>query len=220
MTAAPAALTSLWSPEVLAAFEKLSATDPDVFAAITRDSRRLRKRKATDTRATDDTEQRVRTPDVLIDAIERRFGPLTIDLAASDGDEITHRIAWPDNESRSGVHHITPEQDSLKVDWPAQMHGWLNPEYGNIDPFVAKCARWARDVDTEPGSLIHVLVPASVDAEWWRLHVRGRARVEAIPRVRFIGHKHTFPKPLALLHYDPMFPAQPADVGFWNWRDS
>src|SRR5574338_47234 len=70
------------------------------------------------------------TPRTLIHAIERRWGKLTIDLAATADNAKCERF-------------ITPEQDSLIQNWELKIGdglGWLNPEFADIDPWAAKSA--------------------------------------------------------------------------------
>ena len=159
------------------------------------------------------SEQTVCTPQDLIGAVENRFGAITFDLAASDADDALAN------------QFFTPDDDSLspRTRWPASGVLWLNPPFGNVEPWVQRCARWVTDgsglLCPAPDSLLLLLVPASVDSNWWMRHVAGHARVLALnPRVKFKGHAQGFPKPLALCVYDPRFHTQPALVEPWRWK--
>lgn len=154
-------------------------------------------------------------PELLI-AVQKRWGRLHIDLAAKDGQEV---VPW----------HITPEMDSLKLQWPlinglpgdiwqGPIRPWLNPPYSpDITPWAKKCEEWV--LQASPGSLLFFLTPASIDAEWFHQHVRGRARVLALrSRPKFSGATHGFPKPMTLSVFDANWPEQPWYVEPWDWR--
>jgi DNA (cytosine-5)-methyltransferase 1 len=166
---------------------------------------------ATRPRSKFDSKQDWRTPPEFIAAVEHRFGPIMIDLAASDGDECKPLVA-----------HITPDEDSLAMSWPTARHNagvyWLNPPFSEIAPWAKKCAAWCEVA--APGVVLAFLVPASVDAEWWQESVRGRAIVFALKsRIRFIGAKDGYPKPLALCVFDPRYPRTPSSVHLWDWKN-
>lgn len=171
-----------------------------------------RTRIATDPRDRTQTKQDHRTPNDLRDAVIARFGPIVFDLAAADGDEIVPHVA-----------HFTPEQDALTQSWPTSRCPtgvlWLNPPFADINPWAALCAQWClRGV---PGSCLVMLVMHSADSRWWRDHVRGKALVFALAsRPTFQGEKHGFPKPMALIVYDPRYPIVPTGDTLWNWRNT
>lgn len=142
------------------------------------------------------------TPDDLIQAVVKKFGPLALDLAADDRN--TKAPRWFDEQV-----------DSLKQDWVAAMRtakpeswAWLNPPFGNIAPWAAKCS-----VESRRGGRILFLVPAAVGANWWRDYVHKRARVYFLNgRVCFDG-KNGFPKDCALCVYG----MQPG-YEIWRWK--
>jgi len=115
------------------------------------------------------------TPWVLIRAIEARFGPIIVDLAASA-------------ENAKAPVYVTKEEDTFKVDWSeAWPDGnlFLNPEFSDITPYVAKCA--FEQAERGKGRII-LLVPAAVGSEWFANHVEGKARVITLrPRIPFDG---------------------------------
>lgn len=144
------------------------------------------------------------TPPEFIAAVERRYGPIGFDLAASGKN--TKARAWFDEA-----------QDSLKQDWSkirtvngyAVRVAWLNPPFENIEPWARKCvtvrdlARWTL-----------MLVPASMGSLWWARQVLGKAQADGIPRIKFVGAKDAYPKDLALCAYGYGV----AGAGFWDWR--
>jgi hypothetical protein len=134
------------------------------------------------------------TPWSFIRAVECRFGPIAIDLAASGP------------QSAKAKAFITPEQDSLKVDWhkfPGL--GWLNCPYGNIAPWGAKSA-----LEYALGWRGFLLVPGSIGANWFRDAVWPYADTYSVGRMVFDncfdknGKLVTtpYPKDLILGHFD------------------
>lgn len=117
------------------------------------------------------------TPWPLIRAIEARWGPLSIDLAASAC------------EAKAPMF-ITPEQNSLVQNWDELIGdglGFLNPEFADIDPWAAKCAACLK-------SIIN-LTPASIGSEWFANRCDGKAKVVGLrPRIAFEGCHNLFPK--------------------------
>lgn len=125
------------------------------------------------------------TPWRLIRAIERRWGSLSIDLAARADNAKAPR--W-----------ITPEEDSLKQDWVERIGGgnaWLNMEFADIAPWVKKCADWQKRSKPELRGSIRTLTPASIGSEWFADHCEGVAKVVGLrPRICFEGCHVLFPK--------------------------
>lgn len=151
--------------------------------------------------------QEVETPEAFIEAVEKRWGKLDIDLACSrrpDGTlnaKAERGLAWP-------------ETDSLAADWTqfADLNCWLNPEYARIGPWAAKCAMVGPFMRR---GRIFMLVPASIGANWYRDFVRGEAMVEVLEsRIKFVGHLEYYPKDLVLAVYAPGM------VGstYWDWK--
>jgi phage N-6-adenine-methyltransferase len=136
------------------------------------------------------SEQSVGTPWEFIHAVERRFGKLTIDLAA-------------DAENAKSDSFIDEQIDSLKAEWkmPAEpLRAWLNPPFADIGPWAAKC-EFQKELLDEHDS-IFLLVPASVGSHWYWDSVAGAADVYALsPRIKFIGHPTAYPKDLILAHF-------------------
>jgi len=140
------------------------------------------------------------TPPEFLAAVRRRFGALDVDLACHAGNRI------------AGVStYFTPADDSLSRDWNSLSGNlWLNPPFSNIEPWAAKCAaaRWRHGWTL-------LLVPASVDANWYHDHVHRQAMVLPLrSRITFVGETHGYPKPLLLAAYGY------GVAGFepWAWR--
>jgi phage N-6-adenine-methyltransferase len=137
------------------------------------------------------------TPREFLDAVEKRFGTIRHDLAAS-------------GENKACEDYFDEHRDSLEQDWAA-LTGvlWLNPPFGNVAPWAKKCADSA-----SPRTRILLLVPASVGTEWYAEHVHHDAMVYALrPRICFDG-KNPFPKDLILAAYG--FGVRGFDL--WRWK--
>ncbi len=149
------------------------------------------------------SEQDVGTPRNFIDAVERRFGSIVFDLAASS------------ENTKAQFTYFSPDDDSLSQDWARIGNGvlWLNPPFSNIAPWAAKCA--ATSPLLNPRAKILLLVPASVGAKWFAEHVHQKAYVLALQgRLTFDGSTAPYPKDLVLAVYGCGL------VGFdvWKWR--
>ena len=147
------------------------------------------------------------TPQDLIDAIERRFGPLTFDLAAH-----AKNTKCPD--------YYNSRVDSLKQDWSLLKGNlWLNPPFAHIDPWAEKCKEtvWCwQHINVTPilPFTIFLLTPASIGSEWFRKHIYMHAHVIGLnPRLKFVGEEDAYPKDCML----SLFGRQP---GFevWRWK--
>lgn len=151
--------------------------------------------------------QEVGTPRAFLDAVEERFGKLAWDLAADESNHVTEGWSGPGSAK---------QPDSLLGAWWALPPGllWLNPPFGNIGEWAAKCAGW-RDLPG-PGwqQRIALLVPASVGTNWFAEYVDGRALVLFLrPRLTFVGHTAPYPKDLMLVVY-----GEKPGYECWRWR--
>lgn len=146
------------------------------------------------------SEQIVRTPRVLLDAVQERFGAFDVDLACTKANCV----------APFGYMHDAG-RDSLACDWSFEHPGafaWLNPPFANIAPWAC-----AASIHAAKGMRIAMLVPASVGANWFAEWVHGKAYVLALsPRVTFVGHKAPYPKDLILCMYGHGL------HGFDTWR--
>lgn len=154
------------------------------------------------------SEQTVVTPWVLIDAVEKRFGDLKIDLAA-DGDNCRVR--------RLPRAFLSPRQNSLAQDWSKITAGnaWLNPPYGKTDEAPHGIADWAEKCASDRGRLkVFLLVPAGTGANWFANFIWKKAYVLFLQgRVTFDGHPTPYPKDLILAVYGVKPGAE-----VWDWR--
>ena len=151
--------------------------------------------------------QEVQTPREFLDAVERRFGVLTWDLAADETNHVTKDWSGPGSEV---------QVDSLAGAWWALPPGfkWLNPPYGNIAPWAEKCANDAHCNWHNGPSRIALLVPASVGSNWFANYVDGKALVLFLrPRLTFVGHTQSYPKDLILALY-----GEKPGYECWDWR--
>ena len=144
------------------------------------------------------------TPEPLRTEVKARW-PIALDAAA---EEASHLVdAW------LGLDHPDPaRRDALGFEHWGLVPGftggavWLNPPYRPrpaITAFTAKAAATGA-----AGITVIGLVPASVDAAWWREHVNAAgAAVEFLPRrLRFDGpHASGYqaPWPCALIIWGP-----------------
>jgi phage N-6-adenine-methyltransferase len=145
------------------------------------------------------SEQVVGTPDDFFQAVVKRFGGFTWDLAAD----------WSNTKC---IFYLDEAQNSLTKDWHKLAPGcnlWLNPPYADIGRWAVKAA-----CEREFGASIFMLVPASVGSSWYSNFVEPYAYVLALsPRLTFVGHKHPYPKDLLLCCYNSW-----GFSGFETWR--
>lgn len=149
------------------------------------------------------------TPREFIAAVERRWGPLALDLAAHTDNHVTEKWYGPGGLA----------EDSLVVDWSALRGNlWLNPPYGHIEPWAEKCHRtviaWHEMPDAAAWqSRIFFLVPASVGANWYAKNVFEKSRsVFLNGRLSFDG-KNPFPKDCGLF----IFGVGMKGFECWRW---
>ncbi len=142
------------------------------------------------------------TPLSFLHAFETRFGPIGVDLAATEKNTKAHLF-------------ITPEEDSLSANWSTlSQWGWavwlfLNPPFGNIAPWAEKCS-----LESCRGCRIALLVPASVGANWYRDFVHDKARVFFLNgRISFDG-KNPFPRDCLLALY-----GETPGYEVWTWKE-
>lgn len=125
------------------------------------------------------SEQVVGTPWAFIRAVEAKFGPLAVDLAATA-------------ENAKAPRFITPELDTFKQDWTEWLQGglgWLNPEYDPLDKWTELCRN-----QRERGAEFLSLTPASVSTNWFWKFVQPYATVYCItPRIPFVGSHTLWP---------------------------
>lgn len=140
------------------------------------------------------------TPPEFVKAVEARFGRIDFDLAANHSNSLA-------------ANYYTEEHDSLTLDWklPGVLVAWLNPPFADIRPWAAKC----ESVRSLPRWTL-LLVPASVDAEWYWDHVHNKSFVAPLRgRLKFVGADDVYPKSLMLAAFG--FGVSGFDP--WRWRD-
>ena len=142
------------------------------------------------------------TPPDFIAAVERRFGKLDWDLAATA-------------KNAKAPKFITPKQDSLLTPWPTAGNLWLNPPFANIEPWAARCAGWSL-VGAESGARLLLLTPLS-SANWVRDHVFPNASIIALNgRLTFEGETTPYPKDCMLSLFG--WPNVQVPFEVWDWR--
>lgn len=135
------------------------------------------------------------TPKAFISAVETRFGPLIVDLAASKINAKAPRC-------------FTKDDNSLAQCW-AEWRGnlWLNPPFDDIAPWAEKCARESIH------NRILFLVPASVGSNWFKSHVFNKANVIFLNgRLSFDGIA-PFPKDCMLCEF-----GHAPGFEVWDWK--
>ncbi len=152
-----------------------------------------------------DSKQDYATPQTFIDAVVRDWclgEAFSFDLAAT-------------KENAKATDYFTTEVNSLLVNWHA-FKGlmWLNPPFSLITPWAKKCSD-----ESILGARIAMLVPASVDSNWWAHHVHKKAAVRFVsPRIAFDG-TDPYPKPLALLLYGDWHLTEEKEwYAPWRWK--
>jgi phage N-6-adenine-methyltransferase len=140
------------------------------------------------------------TPWEFVRAVENRFGPMVMDLAAT-----------ADNTKAPAF--FTKEDDALSRDW-TKLKGnlWLNPPYKKLGLWAVKC-----NESRTLGSLrkIFLLCLASVSTEWFAENVHGNALVLFVrPRIEFVGAAQGIDRDLILCVF-----GAPPGYEPWNWRE-
>lgn len=156
------------------------------------------------------------TPAVFLEAIRKQFGNIVVDLSAS-------------HENKVAEICITEAEDALATNWntlheredvAAAMRAlggdsifWLNPPYGDITPWVHKCATYRG-----PARIL-TLLPASVGSNWYYLWCENYAEVYFLaPRLSFDG-KAPYPKDLMLCVYNKTCLPAIHQARQWRWKE-
>lgn len=157
---------------------------------------------ATSPRPVNKAGQATETPNDFFTACNTKFN-FTWDLAA---DFLNAKV---DN-------YIDEQINSFKVEWYKLSPGnylWLNPPFADIRPWALKCVQ-----EMVLGAKIAFLVPASVDSNWYGLYVEPYATMRWLnPRLKFVGHKTSYPKPMMLAVYDKELRDQWGSSTQWDW---
>lgn len=147
------------------------------------------------------SQQVVATPWAFIRAVEKKFGKIAVDLAATA-------------ENAKANRFISPSLDTFEENWtdwlPGASLGWLNPEFDPMRKWVEKCA-----MEQQRGAEFLVLTPASIGANWFWDYVQPYATVYSVGRITFEGSETPYPKDLILSHYN----ANPNhELQRWQWK--
>jgi len=159
------------------------------------------KQYATKPRDKNKTDQEVGTDPALFSALHNHFG-FTVDLACTAANALC-------------VRSITKEDDSLSVKW-SKLGGplWLNPPFNKIEPWAKKCYLESLD-----GAKIVMLTPASVGSRWYRKYCYKKSWTRFLSgkgyRLKFVGHKHNYPKDLMISIFDGLN----FGIDIWPWRE-
>jgi phage N-6-adenine-methyltransferase len=127
------------------------------------------------------------SPPDLFRELDRRFGPLTLDVCA-----------LPENAKCPNFY--TPEQDGLKQPWTGRC--WCNPPYGRkIRKWLLKAVKSALT-----GATVVCLLPARVDTRWWHELVEPYAAVIEFVKGRLLfgGSKNKAPFASVVVVFEPI----------------
>lgn len=122
------------------------------------------------------------TPQWLVDQYAAEFGPFDLDPAATAGD------------AKAPVFY-TREDDGLSQPWKGKV--WVNPPYSAVGHWVAKAAA---EVAAGNAECAVCLVPARVDARWFRAAQETASVIRVLPqRVKFGSATDSAPFPSAII---------------------
>lgn len=154
--------------------------------------------------------QVVCTPPEFLAAVVKRFGAIVHDAAATARNRVAK--TWFGPGSPLGEDALDP-----RTNWQIPGLIFLNPPFGILGAFAARCRRETHMVGRKPAlPEILMLSPAAVSTEWYHDYVWGKAMVYALrPRITFVGEAQGFPKDLAVFHFGPN-----VAPGFtcWDWK--
>lgn len=150
------------------------------------------------------SKQDYQTSPEFLQALRRKLGILEFDcdLAADDENHVCPRF-------------YTEEDDAFSQTWKLGT-GWnfLNPPYGDIEPWVLRAGLMASREDAQTA----VLIPASVGSNWWVRAVHGIAHVLFLNgRIQFVGTTGPYPKDCAICLFSPAMIGN-GGYGVWTWK--
>lgn len=150
--------------------------------------------------------QIVGTPKSFINAVQKRFGPITWDLA---GNSINHK-GPPGCYYGPGSAH---GENSFAEDWRKLFPGnlWLNPTYNNICKWTQKIKYYRLPKDTR----IFLLVPAMINSVRFYEDVYKHSLILSLLRgIAFNNHKTRIPLDMILAVY-----GEPPGFEVWPWKN-
>lgn len=172
-------------------------------------------KNATSPRPVNKETQDTGTPLDFFNVIKEEFAPQW-DLAAHRYNTKCDNFISLDGLKLPEQSRFPIQADSLAYPWYTLSDGWLwlNPPFAKIEPWVAKAY-----MERLKGAKILVLVPASVDSNWFEDWVENKATEVRFlnPRLKFVGHTNAYPKPLMLIVYDGDADEE-AVTHFWQFR--
>lgn len=157
--------------------------------------------------------QNVETPQEFIDAVEKAFGKIHWDLAATASNTKASHWLGPGSVTHKDLSSLDVDWSSLQPDGNTvrgrakQTNLWLNPPYADIEPWARKCAQTSMK-----NTRIFLLTPAVVGTNYFKNYIFEVATVFFLsPRIKFVGHTQGYPKDMILSVYG-------ATSGFECWR--
>ena len=144
------------------------------------------------------SKQNYQTPVDFMQAVHKRFGDISWDLAA-------------ETENTQCLNFFSEEENSFTKHWHSLPSGWLwlNPPFSNIEPWAKKCAE-----EMKLGARVLFLTPASIGSNWFTEHVAPNAYTLALnPRLSFDG-KNPYPKDCQL----SVFCGGLNGFNTWRWK--
>ena len=122
------------------------------------------------------------SPQWLVDQCATEFGPFDLDPAASAA-------------TAQAPTFYTIYDDGLGQRWKGRV--WMNPPYSDVGQWMAKAAA---EVAIGNAELVVCLVPARVDARWYRAATTVASVVRILPqRVKFGSLSDSAPFPSAII---------------------
>jgi phage N-6-adenine-methyltransferase len=129
------------------------------------------------------------TPQELFDQLDLRYGPLMMDVCASE--ENAKCPGWMDKG-----------RDGLSLSWYLYKACWMNPPYGR------EIGKWVKKAYEESwlGCLVVCLLPSRTCTRWFHEYIYNQPNVEIVfikGRLRFGGSRHSAPFPSMIVVFHP-----------------
>jgi hypothetical protein len=163
-----------------------------------------------------DSKQDYQTQIELVRAVEKRFGKITLDLAARSYNKICDKYLAPCTGPEGPLPFDKEAYgiDSFDYCWADiyyELQGlfWLNCEFGDIDRWSAKCKK-----EAENGAKIALLIPYGTTKAFMK-NVLANADVYLLEgRLHFIKGQ-SFPKDCLIAIYSKY---TSGNIYFWDWK--
>ena len=162
------------------------------------------------------SKQDYQTPKEFVAAVEKRFGKITLDLAARSYNRICERYLAPCTGPEGPLPFDKEAYgiDSFDHNWSEiykQLGGlfYLNCEFGDIDKWAARCM-----AESANGAVITLLIPYGT-TKAFRKRVLKHADLYLLEgRLQFIPGE-SFPKDCLIANY---YPGSGGKLCFWDWK--